>query len=222
MFTDIRDHILAGRIQLAVDLLNEHFPAVLTDVPTPPPSKPSSKSCDPKTFFVPSTSTPPPALPRPILPILGATFSPSALSLAPSILSLNLQLQSFVELIRTANSTSRPSTPTPSAAGDSPTDPPSLSASTSSIMSSRTGSMMKAIAQSQALGKKVQEMPAGRDKESWQRECVDVSGLLAYVDLSICPVRGYLAQERREVLAELVNAAVLREFRFGAGEASEY
>ena len=70
---------------------------------------------------------------------------------------------------------------------------------------------MKAIAQSQALGKKVQEMPAGRDKESWQKECVDVSGLLAYVDLSICPVRGYLAQERREGLAELVNAAVLRK-----------
>lgn len=54
-------------------------------------------------------------------------------------------------------------------------------------------------------------MREGKDKEAWEKECVDVSALLAYSDLSICPVRGYLAQERREGLAEMVNAAILCE-----------
>lgn len=87
-----------------------------------------------------------------------------------------------------------------------------MSSSMSSIISTRTNSMMKAIAHSQALGAKVREMSSSKVKEEWERECVDVSGLMAYTDLNICPVRGYLAQERRETLAELINAAILSEF----------
>jgi hypothetical protein len=70
---------------------------------------------------------------------------------------------------------------------------------------------MKAISYSQTLGSKVRAMREGKEKEAWEKECVDVSALLAYSDLSICPVRGYLAQERREGLAEMVNAAILCE-----------
>lgn len=71
--------------------------------------------------------------------------------------------------------------------------------------------MMRAIAQSQSLQRTVQGMnKRGKERELWEKECVDVSGLMAYTDLGICPVRGYLSQERRETLAELVNAAILR------------
>ncbi|ORY59406.1 hypothetical protein BCR35DRAFT_295704 [Leucosporidium creatinivorum] len=241
---DIRDAILSGRIQPAVDLINEHFPSVLAE-PTPSPSSTptsslkASKPCLPTTFFV---STPPsPTLPdssasfssnsngNSPLPILGASFGPWSLSLEPQILALNLQLQTFVELMRVAHSpSSNASTP----AGTSPLHPSAtttnghsaaaaslsladsmLSNSTSSLSSNTTTSthtMNIAISQSQALNAKVQRLPGGKERDSWERECIDVSGLLAYKDLNTCPVRGYLAQERREVLAELVNAAILQ------------
>lgn len=207
-----------GRVNFAVDLINEHFPSVLAPVFSLPPLL---NRMEPQDFFV---STPP--IPSTLdsslngslsqVPVLGATFREAALSLDPEILSLNLQLQSFVELIRAANSTSTPSTPIAHASTeDSPSDN-GMSTSTSSILSVRTGSMMKAIAHSQALGAKVRDLPAGKAKESWEKECVDVSGLMAYTDLTICPVRGYLAQSRREILAELVNSAILSTFVLSA------
>ena len=73
------------------------------------------------------------------------------------------------------------------------------------------GSMGRAIKQSQKLRARADELAPGKERDAWERECVDVAGLMAYTDLSICPVRGYLSQERRETLAELVNAAILRE-----------
>ncbi|GAA5936306.1 hypothetical protein JCM1841_003000 [Sporobolomyces salmonicolor] len=232
----IRDAILAGRISHAVDLLNEHFPSALSPSPSsssapPSPSKLSplhpephkSTSCTPQTFFVatpiPSSSIPSGVSgsdspsPSPV-PVVGATFGPWALSLSPEILALNLQLQSFVELMRAGHASSAvstPSTPTSSLNGHATRDVDSdagMSASTSSFGASSI--LNVAIAQSQALRAKVLELPPGRDREAWERECVDVCGLLAYKDLVGCPVRGYLAQSRRETLAEMVNAAVLQ------------
>ncbi|KAK4701264.1 hypothetical protein P7C70_g4969, partial [Phenoliferia sp. Uapishka_3] len=236
---DIRAHILTGRIHSAVDLLTTHFPAVLSpppppQIPAPPPPSLSPRKAaaaalaaasSPHTFFVPTPSSsasypypnPTSNSKTPSVPILGATFSPSALSLSPQILSLNLQLQSFVELIRSASTSSLPTSRT-TTPGDQ--TPPSMSGSTSSILSTggrSTGSgrgsgggMNKAIKQSQRLRAKVGEMEPGKEREAWEAECVDVSGLMAYTDLEICPVRGYLSQGRREVLAELVNAAILK------------
>ncbi|KAL8278374.1 hypothetical protein RQP46_009266 [Phenoliferia psychrophenolica] len=225
---DIREHILAGRIQSAVDLITDHFPSVLDPsipppIPTPTPSRSPRKAAaaaaafaaSPQQFFVStpgasSSSSSPPASPLPPsskrspVPILGASFSPHALSLRPQILALNLQLQSFVELIRAANSTSRASTPTPS----------DMSGSSSSLASSAKslgmGGMGRAIKQSQKLRGKADALPPGKERDAWEQECVDVAGLMAYTDLTICPVRGYLSQERRETLAELVNAAILQ------------
>lgn len=231
--TDIRDSILNGRIQHAVDLLNEHFPAVLAEPPssTPLPSSqpvPNTKSsaikgkdaCLPTTFFVSTPSVAPPVSatsPKPPVPVLGATFGSWSLSLDARILSLNLQLQTFVELMRSAHSNntslSTPSTPTANGGGGGGGGPGSdagMSTSTSSL-GGGSHSMNIAIAQSQALSANVRRLPAGRERDSWDQECIDVSGLMAYKDLTTCPVRGYLAQGRREVLAELVNAAVLRE-----------
>ncbi|GAA5890971.1 hypothetical protein JCM5296_001247 [Sporobolomyces johnsonii] len=232
----IRDAILAGRISHAVDLLNEHFPSALSPSPSSSyapsspsklsplhPESPESRPCTPQTFFVatpiPSSSLPSGVsgsdspFPSPV-PVVGATFGPWALSLSPQILALNLQLQSFVELMRAGHASSAvstPSTPTSSLNGHTTRDADSdagMSASTSSLGASSI--LNVAIAQSQALRAKVLELPPGKDREGWERECVDVCGLLAYKDLVGCPVRGYLAQSRRETLAEMVNAAVLQ------------
>lgn len=126
--------------------------------------------------------------------------------------------------MRTAHATSAistPSTPTSSVhgalttggggGGDAHSSDAEMSASTSSLGGSAS-ILNVAIAQSQALREKVLQLPVGKDREGWERECIDVCGLLAYKDLATCPVRGYLSQSRRDILAEMVNSAILREF----------
>lgn len=196
-------------------------------------------SCTPQTFFVaPSpTPAPPPHRASPVPHLRPSSFSPShstsavtgaqfgswASSLAPEIISLNLQTQTFIELMRTAHATSAistPSTPTSSVhggltggaggGGDAHSSDAEMSASTSSLGGSAS-ILNVAIAQSQALREKVLQLPVGKDREGWERECIDVCGLLAYKDLATCPVRGYLSQSRRDILAEMVNSAILRK-----------
>ncbi|GAA5973235.1 hypothetical protein JCM8115_005410 [Rhodotorula mucilaginosa] len=195
-------------------------------------------SCTPQTFFVaPSpTPAPPPHRASPVPHLRPSSFSPShstsavtgaqfgswASSLAPEIISLNLQTQTFIELMRTAHATSAistPSTPTSSVhggltggaggGGDAHSSDAEMSASTSSLGGSAS-ILNVAIAQSQALREKVLQLPVGKDREGWERECIDVCGLLAYKDLATCPVRGYLSQSRRDILAEMVNSAILQ------------
>ncbi|GAA5848182.1 hypothetical protein JCM8547_004435 [Rhodosporidiobolus lusitaniae] len=184
----------------------------------------------PSTFFVTAPASPTSTQFSPFdsrspsyIPITGATFGPWALSLSPEILSLNLQTQAFVEHMRTAHASSAmsaPSTPTSSvanghtprhlsgtAAEDTGSDA-GMSASTSSLGSSSL--LNVAIAQSQALREKVLKLPLAKEREGWEKECVNACGLLAYRDLAGCPVRGYLAQSRRETLAEMVNAAIMQ------------
>ncbi|BGP45868.1 hypothetical protein JCM10450v2_001703 [Rhodotorula kratochvilovae] len=232
---DIRDSILGGRISHAVDLLNEHYPSVLASSPPSSssaglssPSKlapshhlsPKHSRCTPQSFFVPPSPTTSSSTTLSSKPLIGARFGPHAQSLSPAILSLNLQTQVFVELMRSAYATSAhstPSTPTPSlngggtnggGGGSSDAD---MSASTSSL---GTFSILNvAIAQAQALAEKVSLLPPGRDREGWEKERVDVSALLAYKNVESCEVRGYFEEGRKEALAEMVNAAILQSTR---------
>ncbi|GAA6005008.1 uncharacterized protein JCM10292_002596 [Rhodotorula paludigena] len=223
----IRQSILAGRITHAVDLLNEHFPSVLSPSSAPtsasgfaspsklPPSHPLSPkqaSCNPRTFFVPPSSRSSSPSPSPTgKPLIGAHFGPWAQSLSPEIISLNLQTQVFIELMRTAYATSAhstPSTPTPSVNGGDAHSDADMSASTSSLGSFSI--LNVAIAQAQALAEKVSRLPLGREREGWEKERVDVSALLAYKSIESCEVRGYFEEGRKEALAEMVNAAILQ------------
>ncbi|GAA5951849.1 hypothetical protein JCM3765_003135 [Sporobolomyces pararoseus] len=230
----IRESILIGRIAQAITLINTYYPSVLSSPPpSTAPSSPSklppfhplspkqSNPCAPETFFVlsePSTSSTSSSSAAPI-PVVGSSFGSWATSLSPEILNLNLQLQSFVELMRTDHATSSlstPSTPTSSVNGLSASatnqDDTGMTSSITSLASSTTSSSLlaTAITSSQALLSSIQALPPSKDKEKWERECVDVCGLLAYKDLTNCPVRGYLEVSRREGLAEMVNSAILQ------------
>lgn len=195
------------------------------------PLSPKHANCTPQTFFVApapsssSTASPTFAPASSSKPLIGAHFEPHAQSLAPAILSLNLQTQVFIELMRSAYATSAhstPSTPTPSINGGGGSgggagsnggastggDDADMSASTSSL---GTFSILNvAIAQAQALAEKVSLLPLGREREGWEKERVDVSALLAYKNIESCEVRGYFEEARKEALAEMVNAAILR------------
>ncbi|GAA5932998.1 uncharacterized protein JCM15063_002264 [Sporobolomyces koalae] len=229
--TAIRESVLQGRIAQTISLLNEHYPQVLapsvasSPLKFAPPHHQSAKqttSCTPSTFFVLSETAVSPATlpltPKPSIPIVGATFGSWATSTAPEILSLNLQLQAFVELMRTGHATSAlstPSTPTSSVAGGqggSGSEDAGMSSSVASLASSTTSTSLlsTAITASQSLLTSIRSLPPSKDKESFERECVDVCGLLAYKDLTNCPVRGYLEMSRREGLAEMVNSAILQ------------
>ncbi|GAA5894728.1 hypothetical protein JCM6882_006667 [Rhodosporidiobolus microsporus] len=198
-----------------------------------PHSSSKTSPCTPHSFFVtsppssaaypPSSGTSTPSTSPSYIPITGSTFGSWALSLSPEIISLNLQTQAFIEHMRAAHASSAmsaPSTPTSSvhnghtprhhaSNGDDVGSDAGMSASTSSLTSSSL--LNVAIAQSQALREKVLQLPPGKQREGWEKESIDVCGLLAYKDLSSCPVRGYLAQGRRETLAEMVNAAIMQQ-----------
>lgn len=179
---DIKEHILAGRILQATDLIKHHYPMLLDDETPPPHPLPPY---DPRSFFVPTHSIPPP----PISPSTTTRSTASGVGiLRPTILSINLNLQAFVELIRTASmAVSAPSTPRPSSpfisthsthshphahllptADDLPpttTDAEShdspMSASTSSltsITSTRTSAINTAISRAQLLYSQVMSM----------------------------------------------------------------
>lgn len=243
-FPDVRNHILYGRIQQAVDLLESRFPSVLAPPATaappaprltlsnghnaPPPVLPSpaDDSCDPHALYFPPPPSHPPAsasLFAPSggspLPVVGESFAPECISLEPTILALDLQLQVFIEAMRAAyNSSSAPSTPAssgilpPSSNGSDAGM--SMSGSAGSLNGALPSAMSAAIAQSQRLNQMVRRLEEGARKEKWRTIAIDVSGLLAYKELRDAPVRGYMAQGRRETLAELVNAAILRESPF--------
>jgi len=233
----IRESILSGRIAQTINLIDTHYPSVLASSfpstsspsklpPLHPLSPKQTNSCTPQTFFVlsqPPTTIPPPVASSgsPPIAVVGSTFGSWATSLSPEILSLNLQLQAFVELMRTGHATSAlstPSTPTSSVNGHSGStlatgEDTGMTSSITSLASSTTSTSLlsTAITASQALLSSIQSLPPSKDKECWERECVDVCGLLAYKELTNCPVRGYLEMSRREGLAEMVNSAILRE-----------
>jgi hypothetical protein len=136
---------------------------------------------------------------------------------------MNLQIQSFVELIRNASTAagSTPSSPDATSTtlnnGDSPPqhlnggtlDP--MSVSTSSIASARTTSLSQAISDAQILFSHVQLMEISTEREIYGKELQNVAALMAYPDLWNSPVAHYLDQSRRTALAELCNAAILGE-----------
>ncbi|PWN49904.1 hypothetical protein IE53DRAFT_362785 [Violaceomyces palustris] len=101
---EIRDHIINGRIRLAIDMCNAHFPSVLNSDAGPSSSASSSKA---------KAAPPAPRTSSGTNPSTVRTNSPSSrsdkvlpanpTSLEPSHLLLNLQIQFFIESIRTAS-----------------------------------------------------------------------------------------------------------------------
>jgi len=80
---------------------------------------------------------------------------------------------------------------------------------TSSSVSTRTTSLALSLPHCRALHDYVHQLPEPTERAIFAKELENVAGLLAYVDPWDSPVRKYLDQSRREVLAHRVNAAIL-------------
>ncbi|KAH9819227.1 hypothetical protein DFH28DRAFT_68495 [Melampsora americana] len=83
------------------------------------------------------------------------------------------------------------------------------STSSSSTMSSRTHSIALSLPHARSLFCYVQTLPKPNERAIFVKELESVSGLLAYVDPWNSPIKRYLDQSRRDMLAEIVNAAIL-------------
>ncbi|KAI8459522.1 CTLH/CRA C-terminal to lish motif domain-containing protein [Phakopsora pachyrhizi] len=169
-------------------------------------------------------------------------------SLNPAHISLNLQIQLFVEFVRsisqqhsqTTGSSPRQqleqqqqSNETPSNQLDSSphsniangkravSSPPNNDLSnsvgglsddtstSSSTISTQTSSLALSLPHCRALYAYVHQLAQPTERVIFNKELENVSALLAYLDPWNSPVKKYLDQSRRELLAERVNAAIL-------------
>ncbi|PLW31821.1 hypothetical protein PCASD_15426 [Puccinia coronata f. sp. avenae] len=80
---------------------------------------------------------------------------------------------------------------------------------TSSSVSTRTTSLALSLPHCRALHDYVHQLPEPTERAIFAKELENVAGLLAYVDPWDSPVRKYLDQSRRDLLAHRVNAAIL-------------
>ena len=176
----IHAHIVAGQVDEATDLLNEHFPSVLSGT-TPQRQKPAAphEQVVNKTEYTTPTST------------------------DSAHLSLNLRILSFIEACRTTPLEHPEQTPVPpmcepgSPSVDVQEDPASLD------------KKMMLLSKAQKLFGLANMLDKSGDRTVYLEELNNVSGLLAYKVPEKSPIAKYLSQERREAVADQVNRAIL-------------
>ncbi|RXW20074.1 hypothetical protein EST38_g5792 [Candolleomyces aberdarensis] len=202
--SEIRELILAGQVDDAIDLLNKYFPSVLAESPSQ--------------FERPSSSN----------PEGGFTYI-SATSVEAAHLLLNLRILAFIEACRTRpleipHPTKAPPEVVPSniasqsdisTAMDTsehstlpPIELPNVEPGVRDIDPEVLDSL---ICKGRKLYALVKALPNPKDREVYKQELKNVGGILAYKDPEKSSVAKYLAYQRREAVADQINRAVLRE-----------
>lgn len=175
---EIRMHILSGQVDEAIDMLDRHFPKVLSDeediddIPIPNSSE--------KFSYIPSTS------------------------IDPTHLALNLRIQAFIEAARCvplSSDTQGHDSPT-----ISPRSPLLPTQNASEIESARQAELLH---RAQSLYSSVNCLTKPADRALYITELSQVSGLLAYPYPEGSPMAPYLAQGRREAVADQIDSAIL-------------
>ena len=180
--SEIRDLILVGKIDQAIRELDKSFPFVLSA--TKERSVPASK-------------------------ISAASNIP--LSVASTHLALNLRIQSFLELSRTWL------LPHPSESLSTSTEPvsgPSMASKTGQQAVSSTDKAAHKKKQTALLGAAQSLLIETNRLEPkyralYLKELTEVSVVMAYPQPEFSPAKVYLGMERRQALAEQVDAAIL-------------
>lgn len=143
----------------------------------------------------------------------------------PDFLSINLEIQQFVESLRHMVIPSSPSSMASSIHSDSPFIGTGSSAngtgtggggggggkSTGSLLGQMPGrdtSILHALNRAQSLHATAKSL-SPQESRAYLKEIENVCALLAYTDMEGSPLRGYLDQGRRIALAEQVNGSIL-------------
>lgn len=152
----------------------------------------------------------------------------------PTLLALNLDIQEFVEGLRVLQqqvpsspseavslsnsmydeSTTKPSDIQPSDIGmtSRPTTPnPTAVAATRKA--ARDAAILACLAHAARLDNATRRLRP-REARRYAQQVQDVCGLLAYTDMEASPLAGYLEQERRQRLADMVEGCILGKLIF--------
>ncbi|KAJ2923456.1 hypothetical protein H1R20_g13630, partial [Candolleomyces eurysporus] len=202
--SEIRELILAGEVDNAIDLLNKYFPSVLAESPSPS-ERPSSSNPEGSFTYV------------------------SATSVEAAHLLLNLRILAFIEACRTrplevphptkpppevvqSNAASQSDISTAMDTSEHSTLPlrelPAVEPGVRDIDPEVLDSL---IYKGRKLYALVKALPNPKDREVYKQELKNVGGILAYKDPEESSVAKYLAYQRREAVADQINRAVLRE-----------
>ncbi|KAL0581548.1 hypothetical protein V5O48_000477 [Marasmius crinis-equi] len=178
----IRHEIRCGRINEAVNTINEHFPVVLSMQASTEMDELKMNSASPMMEYAPSKSV------------------------HPAHLLLNIRIQAFVEACRTVP-LEYPPKPTP---GKDKSTPSMDGTRKTQADSPETIDQQTALLKSaQKLYALANMLPSKEENERYMQELKNVVGLIAYRVPEESPVSSYLSQERREALAEQVDSAIL-------------
>jgi len=188
---DVRVHILSGRVEEAIELLNAHFPSVLADRSEEGETIEQSKD---KFNYTPSTSV------------------------DPTHLALNLRILSFIEAARTIPLPYRPTGSHVSLPATRSVEPPRRSnnpGDEKDPMDERdlNDQQHELLRCAQSLYVQANALVKPTDRALYLTELSQVSGLLAYTNPEQSIMAPYMSQERREAVADQIEAAIL--FRTG-------
>ncbi|KAI0374896.1 hypothetical protein BV20DRAFT_1080575 [Pilatotrama ljubarskyi] len=185
---EIRNHILTGRIDDATELLNKHFPSVLSET-IEDATEPSSSR---KLEYLPATST------------------------DPTHLALNLRIQAFIEAARTiplpycppGSDTPLSHPPLLSAAAKTASSSDGEDADMSENESEQSNAQL--LHRAQSLYSEVNRLPRATDRAMYLLELGQVGGILAYTVPERSPLALYMTQARREAVADQIDSAILQ------------
>lgn len=175
---------MSGRVDDAIALLNEHFPAVLAveDEGGGAPGE-GARAVASNVEYISSTST------------------------EPAHLYLNLRILAFSEACRTVPlpypGAARPDIPAPIA-----TPAPAESATDGEAYQEQ---QMALLSRAQKLYAYLNTLPNAADRAIYLKELENVGGLLAYKVPEKSSMAKYLTLERREAVADQINRAILSE-----------
>lgn len=179
---EIRICILSGKVDQAAELLNKHFPSVLSEsTESVPAHRPAGKI-----EYIPSTSV------------------------HPAHLALNLHILAFIEAARTVPlpyyppGTRPPSAINVSASSSKDTD------MMRHVDSEQANVLL--LHRAQNLHSEAYRLPDANDRALYLTELTQVGGVLAYTVPERGPMAKYMTQERREAVADQIESAILCMF----------
>ncbi|KAI0797987.1 CTLH/CRA C-terminal to lish motif domain-containing protein [Abortiporus biennis] len=181
---DIRTNILSGRIDDAINLLNRHFPSVLAEntMDTTHHEPPSNEKNTSSLQYIPSTSV------------------------DPHHLRINLRIHAFIEAARTRPLPYNPPGTTPLSPQQYLKHQPTTSLFSEDI--EFDSQKRELICRAQNLYSEANSLASPSDRAKYLAVLGDVGGLLAYSHPEESPMAPYLSQERREAIADQVEAAI--------------
>ncbi|EKM55341.1 uncharacterized protein PHACADRAFT_255900 [Phanerochaete carnosa HHB-10118-sp] len=173
---DIRIHILSGRVDDAIRLLNTHFPSVLD-----PGSLAVSSSTDAASFpYIPSKSV------------------------DPLHLLLNIRILDFTESSRTVP------LPYHHPGAKVPLSPPPIPAPAERGPDEEfSEQQLLQLHKAQRLYSEASSLPKASDRALYLKELSQVTALLAYTVPENSIMAPFLAQDRREAVADQIESAIL-------------